>query len=523
VKRIRVPEARKAVKRIKPKTSSRITLLDAIYDSSLFAPWFAKDPDSWSAWIAFLTALFALPMTKAQLALYRRCTGRKEAPTSVAGACFLICGRRAGKSFILALVAVFLAAFHSYAEYLAPGERGTILIVASDRKQSRVILRYIRALLKEVPLLAKMIERETAEGFDLTNLITIEVGTSSFRSVRGYTIVAALLDEVAFWNSDENSANPDSAVIEAIKPAMATIPNSMLLVASSPYSRRGVLFDAHRLYFGKDHDPTLVWQADTRTMNPSVPQSVIDDAYATDPASASAEFGAQFRSDIEAFVSLDAILACVSDGVYERPRESGVSYRAFIDPAGGSGKDSFTLAIGHKDKATDLAVLDALREKRPPFSPELIVEEYAKLLKSYGITKILGDRYAGEWVREPFKKFGITYDPAAAPKSDLYRDALPLLNSKKVDLLDHQRMIQQFVGLERRTARSGKDSIDHAPTSHDDVCNVVAGLLVSIGVKKYKFDGSLNWVSTDEEEANSEWRADRLRTHIMFGPRGLFR
>jgi hypothetical protein len=57
------------------------------------------------------------------------------------------------------------------------------------------------------------------------------------------------------------------------------------------------------------------------------------------------------------------------------------------------------------------------------------------------------------------------------PKSDFYRDVLPLLNSGKVELLDNPRIATQFVGLERRTARSGKDSIDHAPGGHDDISN----------------------------------------------------
>src|SRR4029078_2872073 len=125
---------------------------------------------------------------------------------------WLICGRRAGKSFVLALCAVFLACFHDFRQYLALGERGTVLIVATDRKQARTILRYIRGLLTNVPMLARMIERETAEGFDLSNSVTIEVGTASFKSTRGYTIVAALCDELAFWAS-ENSAEPDFEIL----------------------------------------------------------------------------------------------------------------------------------------------------------------------------------------------------------------------------------------------------------------------------------------------------------------------
>ena len=151
-------------------------------------------------------------------AAFQRCTGRSAPPTQPATEAWLICGRRAGKSFILALVAVFLACFHDYRSHLSPGERGTVMVIACDRRQARVIFRYIRALLTKVPMLAKLVERETADGFDLANGVSIEVNTASFRSVRGYAIVAALIDEVAFLPSD-NSALPDYELLAALAPA----------------------------------------------------------------------------------------------------------------------------------------------------------------------------------------------------------------------------------------------------------------------------------------------------------------
>ncbi|MCK1403595.1 hypothetical protein IVB45_01470 [Bradyrhizobium sp. 4] len=498
-----------------------ISILDAVRDARLFWPWFSKKPESWGAWLTFLAALFAVQMTPDQLKLFQRCTGRKKPPTSVARYAYLICGRRAGKSFVLALVATFLACFFDYRPYLAPGERCTVMIVASDRRQARTILRYIRALLKEVPLLACMIERETAEGFDLDNRVTIEISTASMKSVRGYTVVAALLDEAAFFTTDEGSASPDAEIVKAIKPAMSTIPNAMLLVASSPYAKRGVLYEAYRDHFGKEGDPTLVWQADTRTMNPSVPQSEIDEAYAADPASASAEFGAVFRNDIESYISLDTVLACVSDGIFERPAERGFTYSAFLDPAGGSGQDSYTLAIGHLDAATGMAIVDCIREAKPPFSPEETTATFAATLKSYGIRKVIGDRFAGEWVREPLRKHGISYDPSAKAKSDLYRDVLPLINSRKIDFLHHKRMVQQFVGLEMRTSRAGKPSIDHAPNQHDDVSNAVAGLIANIGGKRYRYRSDLDWVGGDDLDDNATFRVGRLQRYLFSG--GLLR
>jgi hypothetical protein len=131
-----------------------------------------------------------------------------------------------------------------------------------------------------------------------------------------------------------------------------------------------------------------------------------------------------------------------------------------------------------------------------------VVDEFWTLLKSYRITRIVGDKYAGAWPAERFRERDVTYEASAAPKSDLYRDLLPLLNAKRIDLLDDQRLVAQLCGLERRTARSGKDSIDHGPGSgsHDDVCNAVAGVagLLATGSG---YDHSMNWVGGPEPGA----------------------
>jgi hypothetical protein len=447
-----------------------MNILQAIDDPALFAPWF-RDRATWAAWRTFLAALFGLPMTGDQLEFYRERTGRADVPAGEVAEAWLICGRRAGKSFVLALVAVYLATFRKYDQYLQPGERGTVIVIAADRRQARTIMRYVRGLLTRIPMLALMIERETAESFDLTNSVSIEIGTASFRSSRGYTIVAALCDEVAFWMS-EDSANPDFEILDALRPGMATIPNAMLLCASSPYAKRGALYDAHKRYFGKA-GPVMVWKAPTRTMNPSIKQSVVDAAIDRDSAAASSEYLAEFRNDISAFVPREVVESCVDVGERERPWTANHRYTAFVDPSGGS-SDSMTIAIGHRER--DITVVDVVREILAPFDPESATEEFANLLKNYSIASVTGDRYAGQWCAQAFQKRGITYTPSEVPKSGLYVDFLPKLNSRSIRLVDNARLVNQIAALERRTARGGKDSIDHSPGAHDDVANVVAGL-----------------------------------------------
>jgi hypothetical protein len=136
-----------------------------------------------------------------------------------------------------------------------------------------------------------------------------------------------------------------------------------------------------------------------------------------------------------------------------------------------------TLAICHQDPGTKRVILDAIRERRPPFSPEGVVSEFVQLLKSYKIYRVTGDRYAGEWPRERFRLHGVEYLVADQPKSDQYRDVLATLNSGRAELLDLPRLAAQLCGLERRTARGGRDSIDHAPGGHDDVANCVCGAI----------------------------------------------
>ena len=177
-------------------TAPPLSIIDACRDPNLFAPWF-RNKQTWAAWFVLLSALFALPMNASQLALYQRCTGRRTVPTRPHAEAWLICGRRAGKSFVLALIAVYLSCFKDYRQHLQPGERGTVMIIAADRRQTRVIFRYIRGLLTNIPMLAEMIERETSDGFDLSTGITIEIAAGSFRTTRGYTLVAALSDEIA--------------------------------------------------------------------------------------------------------------------------------------------------------------------------------------------------------------------------------------------------------------------------------------------------------------------------------------
>jgi hypothetical protein len=180
---------------------------------------------------------------------------------------------------------------------------------------------------------------------------------------------------------------------------------------------------------------------------------------------------AEFRTDVEGFITREVVEACVTLGIRERPTERKNAYTCFVDPSGGS-SDAMTLAIAHTEGKTQ--ILDLIRERKPPFSPEAVTEEVAKIIRSYRCTKVCADRYWGEWPREQFRKHGVNH----------YRHGpVSLINSVLSICLERSA----GDATHKSTANRGKP-ID-TPGGHDDVANAVAGALVTA----YKEPGGANF------------------------------
>jgi len=455
-----------------------MNIIKAMHSKDVFMPLF-KDLETWRAWEIYLQALFGLPIDKkGDRRLFKSCTGlRKVVAGDRIKESFVICGRRSGKSFISAVIAVYLAAFKDWAPFLSAGERGYIFIIANDKSQARIVKDYVSGIFQSSGSFRRLVAKDLAWEVNLKNQVSIMVKTASFRTLRGYTLLAAILEEIAFWRSEE-SANPDREILAAVRPSLATIPDSLLIGISTPYSRAGVLYEQFKRHYGKGGGP-LIWRAPTQKMNPTIDRSIIKEALKEDPSMARAEWLAEFRADIEAFMPAEFLDAVIASRRYELPKIEGAKYHAFADPSGGR-QDSFTLAIAHKEPSSKKIILDVLREHKPPFQPAAVAAEFSKTLKAYGITRIESDRYAGEWVTEAFRDHGIRVSASPIPASEIYLSFLPLVANGTVELLDNKRLKAQLAGLERKTRSSGKDSVAHYPGGHDDVANAAAGVCAMI-------------------------------------------
>jgi hypothetical protein len=447
-----------------------VTIREVMTDPALFGDQFGRE--SFTAWRALLAAFYGLVLSDDERAMLQVITGRAEPFLGSFSELWLAMGRRGGKSQVAALIAVYEAAFKDHRDKLAAGEWATVMLLAADRQQARTLLRYVRGLF-EHPLLAPLVTRETESSIELGGTRTIiEITTASHRATRGYTLAAAIADEIAFWFHD--GASPDRAIIQAIRPALATL-GGRLLALSSPYAKRGILWDTYKAHYGGDSARVLMAQAPSRTMNPTLPQSVIDEAMRDDPEAARAEYLAEFRAGISTFLDVELLEDCTRQKPLELPPCSGIPYHAFVDPAGG-GEDEFTLSIAHPEG--EHFVIDLVRGRKG--SPADTVAEFATILKRYNIKRVTGDRYAGRWPRDEFDKHGIVYDVAEQDRSGLYLELLAAVNSGRVQLPPCAMVKRQLAALERRTSRSGRDIIDHPPGGHDDRANAVAGVIATM-------------------------------------------
>jgi hypothetical protein len=483
-------------------------IIQAIDDPNLFGSLF-RDPKTWATWRVFLRALFALPMTPDELGVFTKHTGRATAPGQPAAEAWVIAGRRSGKSFMSALIACYMALFRDWTPYLGTGEQGFVMVIAGDRRQAKVVLNYVKGILAQKIFHSK-VTKELDEEIHLGRVV-ISVKTADFRTLRGFTALCVIADELAYWRSGDGSANPAEEIMHALKPALATVPQTLLLGISSPYNRTGPLYDAYRSKYGQESEESLVWVAPTKAMNPTIKDSVIDRALKEDYSAARAEWLAEFREDLETFLTSETVENAVVAGRGELPPLANIQYLGFTDPSGGK-SDSFTLAVSHIEPSGRI-VLDCLKEHRPPFAPMDVVKEYADILRTYGIYRVSGDRYAGEWVSRAFQDQGIQYMPSELSKSEIYLSFEPAMNQGRVELLDIKRLAAQLRALERRTRTGGRDSVDHMPGGQDDVANAAAGALVlaagSQGVDNWKIqwiDMNTGAISGGEDKAPPEYR-----------------
>jgi hypothetical protein len=453
------------------------TMRDALSDPALLAG--ALPGESWAAWRVILIACAGEALRDEEREVFKALTGREREPGVMVEVLLAVAGRRSGKTKAIAVFAVYLATLCDWSDDLSIGEHGLALFLAPTERQAAVAHDYATGVVDHVALLAGKVASRTATTLTLQRGIEHEVQAAHWRFSRGATAICVALDECAFLYSSEDSANGDAELLTALRPSLATTGGPMLLT-SSPAAMEGIVYQLHKRHYGPQGDPlVMVIQADTRTLNPSLRQSVVNRAYATDPVGADSEYGGRFRQPTTAYLERSLIEAAVSKGLTRKGPLPGVRYYAHIDVSGGNGTDSFTASIAHKvfDRGREVCVLNALFEVRPKFDPDQAVAECAAMLRVYGITSAYSDNYAAQWPVTAFARHGVAVMKCPLTASELYMHSVPAWTASRVQMLDNDRAVDQLAALKRKLGQGGRETIEHPRGAHDDLANVIAGVI----------------------------------------------
>lgn len=415
-----------------------------------------------------------------------------------------IVGRRGGKtSSLLAFILAYEAVCGGHEEEIGPKQEAKIFLISQRLDVAQANINFVRSVIDSSPILHHEIVAQTKDGIKLKNGISIEPSPPNLKSQRGLAIPAVGLDEVAFWYSDPEAANPDFEVERAVSYSQLQFSHYKRVGISSPWSKEGLLWKAQKYGTNgqkiianggtaEDFTSTLVVFAPTAAFeNPRLTRKRIQAIHDEDPDAFKRESLCIFPDSISGFFNsaLLEMAATKGKGIAERAPADDTAqiqplYVAAMDPA--FRQDSFAFAICHADVSKS-TVIDLLRRWTPmkgqKLNPKIILAEIADICKSYNISTVYSDQYQLESLQQIMLDYGMIIegiDFTAKSKSRIFGSLLQQVNQGKLVLLDPElsepaaTLLMELSQLERRISPNGSVQISAPMGKHDDMPAVLA-------------------------------------------------
>lgn len=420
-----------------------------------------------------------------------------------------IWGIRAGKTDSLAApIAAYEATCGGHEEYVRPGKKAIIFLIAQDLRLARFSVHGIVSTLQEMDFIYRRggkgnrIVQVTADRVDLWNGLSIMCIPPTVKAIRGYDAPVGILDEVGVWYQESDSANPDYEIYRNVSSRQATFPDAKIIGISSPWNKGGMLYQRyaagtegrklrcmeHREREGagclacsalrRPHRNRLVMHMPTAALaNPLITRDWLEAEFDKDPKAFARECLARFQDSLTGFLPTALLQEATDAGVTERPPVPLNTYVAAIDPA--FRHDAFGFCIGHAEEKG--VVVDLIRQFKPekgvPLDPTHILDQIAPILKDYRVAVVYGDQYQFESFNKLTLEYGFTTEMvrfSATKKAAIYGNLQQLVNQKRIRLLDNPDLFQELASLEKKLTQGGNVQIAAPSGMHDDLATVVA-------------------------------------------------
>lgn len=488
------------------------------------------------AWAAFIASLCGLPLEPALETVLREICGFTSPNPAGYAEAVVVAGRRGGKSAVTACLATYVAIVEGaqHMRFLAPGQRGYIVCISRTQPQATEVYRYARSIVERNPELMALLAEEPLESQSGGQLrfqsgIVLTVMAASKASVRGYTVIGAILDEFAWLATDEEAAHQDQEIAAAIRYAMSPpvgAPRRRLLMISSPAAKSGIVYDSYAKYFGKSAAPVLVARGATWVWNPNIDRKWLEDERARDPKIFTREVLAEFVDAVSAWCDAAVIDAAVVDRTaapnkpiiipthWRATDGNGPDYFAACDIA--FKRDASVLAIGHLDVAGATLkkherrfIVDGIWKWTPrpgePLEVRAVVDQISTICHEYGLSDIVGDQFAALPLAAEFSTRGIKFEELVATnqsKLEFFTKLREAFYAGRVSLPNDETAIRELKELQERITSSGSIQIGHPSrvSAHDDHASAVCWLYATV-TRERPFVGTLqgDWMQAAME------------------------
>jgi len=399
---------------------------------------------------------------------------------------WIIGGRGGGKSILTCSIAILTATAIDFSPYIRTGELITIPIIVPHSQDADQDMAYLEGMLDQSPLLRRELDGDPVmKKIRFSNRRVIEIFTCQKRgkNIRGRTIPLAIMEEAAYMEYEGKVVDHD--ILRAIRPGLARIPGSLLLVITSPSAKQGMVWETYRRA-DQFADSILVLKAPTLLLNPDFDPAIIEEERKRDPENARCEYDAEFLEVVESFLPSDLIDSCARDATdhhitLRKYNPNITSYIAVTDVAFRA--DTWTYCILHKEMGeyTSRIVLDYIQgftgTKKHPIDIHFATKEIARVCRQYHVYEIYGDHYAADPIRTALRRQGLLYNPIyISPdyKRSMYSNLKILIEQELLSLLDHPPSIAELKSLQIIFSPSGQWQIKSPKGATEDYASILA-------------------------------------------------
>jgi hypothetical protein len=371
---------------------------------------------------------------------------------------------------------------------LRPGERGYAVGVATNLRQSRLLVRTALAVVERSPLLRGLIERVTEDEILFANSTGFAAFPCTSRGGRGFPIFALLLDELAHFVDTEGNSAAES-VVRALVPSVATFGDDARIIASStPWGSDGLFAEWYSKADSGELTEAYAHHATSAGANPTIDPAFLAAEERRDPESFKSEYLAHFVGSGGAFFAADAISECVTL-VADLEPDDATHWIAGLDPAFSS--DPFGLClVGRDPRDPRRLVVGRVKAWEPLVRPgsleegraveDALLAEVASVVRHFGATAIT-DQYKSAGVVERLRRHGVTVrsEPMTAPTKDAAFGFLRArLNERSIELPERADLLRELRAIRTRYA-AGRSSVV-LPRVRGSHCDLAQSLAIAV-------------------------------------------